>query len=56
LSIFCQREQQEARANAYLQVRREGPSEAEAQNISARVGNEVGAAAISRLVNITTTD
>jgi hypothetical protein len=42
-------EQQQARVDAYLQARREGRPEAEAQNISARVGNEVGAAALSRI-------
>lgn len=41
-------EQQDARIAAYLQARREGKSEAEAQNISAAVGNNVGAAALSR--------
>jgi hypothetical protein len=42
-------EQQDARVAAYEQAKREGKSEAEAQNISARVGNEVGAAALSRI-------
>jgi hypothetical protein len=42
-------EQQDARVAAYLQARREGKSEAESQNISARVGNNVGAAALSRI-------
>lgn len=42
-------EQQDARVAAYEQARREGKSEAEAQNISARVGNNVGAAALSRI-------
>ena len=43
-------EQQTARVAAYEQAIKEGKSEAEAQNISARVGNEVGAAALSRIV------
>jgi hypothetical protein len=47
-NIDVRGEQQDARVAAYEQARREGKSEAEAQNISARVGNEVGAAALNR--------
>jgi hypothetical protein len=47
--IDIRAEQQDARVAAYLQARKEGKSEAEAQNISAAVGNNVGAAALSRV-------
>lgn len=47
--IDVRAEQQDARVAAYLQARQEGKSEAEAQNISAAVGNNVGAAALSRI-------
>ena len=43
-------EQQTARIAAYEQAIAQGRSEAEAQNISARVGNTVGAEALRRLV------
>ena len=49
INIDIRAEQQEARVAAYLQARREGKSEAEAQNIEAAVGNNVGAAALSRI-------
>jgi hypothetical protein len=50
-NIDVRAEQQDARVAAYLQARREGKSEAEAQNISAAVGNNVGAAALAREFN-----
>jgi hypothetical protein len=48
IRIDTRGEQQDARVAAYEQARREGRSEAEAQNISARVGNNVGSAALAR--------
>jgi len=48
IRIDIRAEQQDARVAAYEQARREGRSEAEAQNISARVGNNVGSAALAR--------
>jgi hypothetical protein len=48
IRIDIRGEQQDARVAAYEQARREGRSEAEAQNISARVGNNVGSAALAR--------
>ena len=42
-------EQQEARVAAYTQAKSEGKTEEQAQNISAAVGNNVGAAALSRI-------
>jgi hypothetical protein len=48
IRIDVRAEQQDARVAAYEQARREGKSEAEAQNISARVGNNVGSAALAR--------
>jgi hypothetical protein len=51
INIDVRAEQQDARVAAYLQARREGKSEAEAQNISAAVGNNVGAAALAREFN-----
>jgi hypothetical protein len=46
--IDIRAEQQQARVKAYTDARAAGRSEAEAQNISAAVGNEVGAAALAR--------
>jgi len=48
INIDIRAEQQEARVAAYLQARAAGQSEEQAQNISATVGNNVGAAALSR--------
>jgi hypothetical protein len=48
ININIRAEQQEARVAAYLQARAAGQSEEQAQNISATVGNNVGAAALSR--------
>ena len=42
-------EQQEARVAAYLQAKSDGKTEEQAQNISAAVGNNVGAAALARI-------
>lgn len=49
INIDIRAEQQEARVAAYLQARAAGQSEEQAQNISATVGNNVGAAALSRV-------
>jgi hypothetical protein len=46
--IDIRAEQQAARVKAYVDARAAGKSEAEAQNISAAVGNTVGAAALER--------
>lgn len=48
VSIDVRAEQQQARVAAYTQAINEGKTEAQAQNISAAVGNEVGAAALAR--------
>jgi hypothetical protein len=48
ISIDIRAEQQEARVAAYTQARNAGQSEEQAQNISATVGNNVGAAALDR--------
>jgi hypothetical protein len=48
INIDIRAEQQEARVAAYLQARAAGQSEEQSQNISASVGNNVGAAALSR--------
>jgi hypothetical protein len=48
INIDIRAEQQAARGKAYEDAKRAGKSEQEAQNISASVGNEVGAAALSR--------
>lgn len=48
ISIDIRGEQQTARVAAYTQARNSGASEAAAQNISAAVGNNVGAAALER--------
>lgn len=49
INIDIRAEQQEARVSAYLEARASGQSEEQAQNISATVGNNVGAAALSRI-------
>jgi hypothetical protein len=48
INIDIRQEQQDARVKAYLDARAAGKSEAESQNISATVGNNVGAAALAR--------
>jgi hypothetical protein len=48
INIDIRAEQQAARGKAYEDARRAGKSDQEAQNIAASVGNEVGAAALSR--------
>ena len=48
INIDIRAEQQEARVAAYTQARAAGQSEEQSQNISATVGNNVGAAALSR--------
>jgi hypothetical protein len=48
ISIDVRAEQQEARVAAYTQAINEGKTEEQAQNISAKVGNDVGAAALAR--------
>jgi hypothetical protein len=48
ITIDIRSEQQQARVKAYTDARAAGKSEAESQNISAAVGNEVGAAALAR--------
>ena len=48
IEIDIRKEQQDARVAAYLQARKEGKTEEQAQNISAAVGNNVGATALAR--------
>jgi hypothetical protein len=48
IRIDIRAEQQDARGKAYADARAAGKSEAESQNISAAVGNNVGAAALAR--------
>ena len=48
INIDIRQEQQDARVAAYTQAINEGKTEEQAQNISATVGNNVGAAALSR--------
>jgi hypothetical protein len=46
--IDIRQEQQDARVAAYLEALKQGKTEEQAQNISATVGNNVGAAALAR--------
>lgn len=48
INIDVRQEQQDARVAAYTQAINEGKTEEQAQNISATVGNNVGAAALAR--------
>ena len=48
INIDIRAEQQEARIAAFNKARAEGKTEAQAENIAAAVGNEVGAAALAR--------
>jgi len=48
ISIDIRKEQQDARVAAYTDALKQGKSEEQAQNISATVGNNVGAAALAR--------
>jgi hypothetical protein len=48
IAIDIRQEQQDARVAAYLDALKQGKSEEQAQNISATVGNNVGAAALAR--------
>jgi len=52
-TIDVRKEQQDARVSAYLTAIQQGKSEEQAQNISASVGNNVGAAALARAFGTT---